>query len=351
MQEVRRWAGPLRFVPPQGRHTSVRWELRLSRVKGGAGLRRSGEAAITGVRHRRGRRPCSSSPPPTIRSPASAVVVSVTTSDGIGAARRPVEAARSRPPGHRLHPAGPGRVHREVLRDRDRAAPARLCRRRLRLARAGPVRPTGRRIPARATCGAFRDYRRDLEAIRTRCSMPYMPEPHFALAHSMGGAIALPSRACGLAAVRAARRHGPMIALCIVKRRGGGRVYGAACCTALGLGGPSCRAAARPRSPRSRFAGNRLTSDPVRYARNADAATARRRRRHRRPDRRLARFGASASCAGSPIRASRSRSASRRSDRRGRRRSGLRDAGDRALRARASRPGTPSSSRAPATRS
>ena len=42
-------------------------------------------------------------------------------------------------------------------------------------------------------CGDFADYRRDLEAIRDQVLEPYMPEPHFALAHSMGGAIALPS--------------------------------------------------------------------------------------------------------------------------------------------------------------
>ena len=40
----------------------------------------------------------------------------------------------------------------------------------------------------------FSDYRRDLEAIRDQVLVPYMPEPHFALAHSMGGAIALERR-------------------------------------------------------------------------------------------------------------------------------------------------------------
>ena len=52
-------------------------------------------------------------------------------------------ARRDAPLGTRLHPAGPGRVHREILRDGGGPARARLCRGELRLARTGRL-PTGR---------------------------------------------------------------------------------------------------------------------------------------------------------------------------------------------------------------
>ena len=38
---------------------------------------------------------------------------------------------------------------------------------------------------------SFDDYRLDLDAIRDKVLIPHCPKPHFALAHSMGGAIAL----------------------------------------------------------------------------------------------------------------------------------------------------------------
>ena len=151
-------------------------------------------------------------PTPDNPIPAAPQVERITTRDGV-----PIRVARWMPAGP--EPRGTvcilqGRaefiekyfeVVQELL-DRE------LRRRHLRLARPGPFRAAGAQSPSRAMCGSFSHYRRDLEAVRDQV-LPDMPEPHFALAHSMGGAIALDAAYEGWLPFRRLVTTTPMIAL------------------------------------------------------------------------------------------------------------------------------------------
>jgi lysophospholipase len=134
---------------------------------------------------------------------------------------------------------------------------------------------SGREVanPRKGHVRRFEDYRLDLEAIRDQVLIPHMPEPYFALAHSMGGAIALQAAADGWLPFRRLVTTTPMIALCIIKP------IRSAAMTArimywLGFGTSFVPGGGETSISRLPFAGNRLTSDPARYARNADAASA-----------------------------------------------------------------------------
>lgn len=114
----------------------------------------------------------------------------------------------------------------------------------------------------------FSNYITDLEAVMEQVVLPDCPPPFFALAHSMGAAVAL--RAChdgsrwferivlsapmiALPAGRLTRVAGPLARLMRMIGRGGAYV-------------PSGDSAV---TGFESFIGNVLTSDPVRYARNA----------------------------------------------------------------------------------
>jgi len=114
----------------------------------------------------------------------------------------------------------------------------------------------------------FSNYITDLEAVMEQVVLPDCPPPIFALAHSMGAAVAI--RACydgsrwferivlsapmiALASGRLLRVAGPLARLMRYIGRGGAYV-------------PTGDAAV---TGSERFIGNVLTSDPVRYARNA----------------------------------------------------------------------------------
>jgi len=125
----------------------------------------------------------------------------------------------------------------------------------------------------RGHVGSFADYARDLEAIRAQVLEPYMPEPHFALAHSTGGAVALLEAAAGRLPFERLVTVAPMIELGLVRwPRFAARATFILRLLGLGQmaipGGGSTSIATKP------FAGNRLTTDPARYARNAAAAIA-----------------------------------------------------------------------------
>jgi lysophospholipase len=120
---------------------------------------------------------------------------------------------------------------------------------------------------------SFSDYRLDLDAVRDKVLIPHMPRPHFALAHSMGAAFALAEAAEGRLPFERLVALAPMVALSMVRQPrlveriafilhlfGFGRSFVP--------GGDETSIATKP------FAGNRLTSDPLRYARNAAAAYA-----------------------------------------------------------------------------
>jgi len=113
----------------------------------------------------------------------------------------------------------------------------------------------------------FSQYVTDLETVMEQVVLPDCPPPIYALAHSMGGAVALKSCHDGsrwfdrvvlsapmiaLAAGRMGRAAGPLARILRYLGRGSGYV-------------PTRRAAAVGPDD---FVGNVLTSDPVRYARN-----------------------------------------------------------------------------------
>jgi len=117
----------------------------------------------------------------------------------------------------------------------------------------------------------FDDYRLDLLAVAEQVMVPSMPEPHFGLAHSMGGAVALTGAAQGWLPFRRLVTVAPMLAIRMVRWPAGVSML-ARTLQRLGLGrcyipfGKPHSLATKP------FAGNRLSTDPVRYARNAAAA-------------------------------------------------------------------------------
>jgi lysophospholipase len=100
-----------------------------------------------------------------------------------------------------------------------------------------------------------------------------MPEPHFALAHSMGAAIALDAAHGGWLPFRRLVAVSPMIALCIIKAVRSAAIL-ARVLHWLGLGKSFVPGGGETSIATKPFAGNRLTSDPARYARNAAAAHA-----------------------------------------------------------------------------
>jgi lysophospholipase len=128
------------------------------------------------------------------------------------------------------------------------------------------------RNPRKGHVRRFDDYRRDLDAVRDHVLIPFMPEPHFALAHSMGGAIALSAAAQGRLPFRRLVTTAPMIGLFVRRADTAARL--AALLNALGFGRSFIPGGGETSISEKPFAGNRLTSDPVRYARNAEAAAA-----------------------------------------------------------------------------
>jgi lysophospholipase len=118
----------------------------------------------------------------------------------------------------------------------------------------------------------FAHYRRDLEAVRDQVLVPLMPRPHFALAHSMGGAIALHAAYEGWLPFHRLVAVAPMVALCMVTSRLAPFI--ARLLSLLGFGRAFVPGGGETSISKKRFKGNRLTSDPIRYARNANAAAA-----------------------------------------------------------------------------
>jgi lysophospholipase len=125
--------------------------------------------------------------------------------------------------------------------------------------------------PRKGHVRRFSDFRHDLEAVRDQVLVPHMPGPHFALAHSMGGAIALDAAREGWLPFRRLVTTTPMIALCIV-RHSRITVGTVRLLRYLGFGKSFVPGGGETSIATLPFKGNRLTGDPVRYARNAHVA-------------------------------------------------------------------------------
>ena len=138
--------------------------------------------------------------------PAIRILVSVTTRDGMTLRAAYWMPETEAPQGTVCILQGRAEFIEKYFEVGGRTARRGLCRRRLRLARAGPVGPAGqnprkghvRRFPITGTTSKR-------SATRSWCRT--CPEPHFALAHSMGGAIALNAAYESLAALPPPRDH------------------------------------------------------------------------------------------------------------------------------------------------
>ena len=120
--------------------------------------------------------------------------------------------------------------------------------------------------PRKGYVRRFSDYDRDLKALVNEVMLPDCPPPFFVLAHSMGGAVALRALHAGRRWFERAVLSAPMIALAGRASTGMAR-NSMRTMRWAGLGGsyiPTGGATAVPAMP---FAGNVLTSDPMRYER------------------------------------------------------------------------------------
>ncbi len=129
------------------------------------------------------------------------------------------------------------------------------------------------RNPRKGHVADFAHFERDLAAVREAILEPLCPKPLFGLAHSMGGAIALVASYEGWLPFRRLVTVAPMVGIGMIRRPRAAMLL-ARTLAALGLGkryvpgGGGTSIATQP------FPGNRLTGDPIRHARNAEAARA-----------------------------------------------------------------------------
>lgn len=114
----------------------------------------------------------------------------------------------------------------------------------------------------------FSEYEADLEAFMRQMVLPNCPPPHFALTHSMGGAVVLRAAHSGRRWFERAVLVAPMIGFPRAWVARPLRILVGALRRA-GLGGNYVPGGNIDGGRTSRFAGNPLTSDPRRYARNA----------------------------------------------------------------------------------
>lgn len=115
--------------------------------------------------------------------------------------------------------------------------------------------------------GRLRHYERDLDCAMAEMQA-HLPAPHFALAHSMGAAIALDAARQDRLPVARLVALAPMLGLSLIERPEAARrlaqlLYWLGFSRAFVPGGGDTAIATKP------FENNRLTSDPRRYARNS----------------------------------------------------------------------------------
>ncbi len=126
------------------------------------------------------------------------------------------------------------------------------------------------RNPKKGHVRRFSDYQRDLAAIISG-PLASMPEPHAVLAHSMGAALCLEAASQGRLPVKRLVALAPMVGLSMVSQPELAARFAAVFDT-LGFGASFIPGGGATSISTKPFDGNRLTSDPVRYARNAALA-------------------------------------------------------------------------------
>lgn len=135
----------------------------------------------------------------------------------------------------------------------------------------GSDRRLGNRLKAHVD--SYGEYDRDLEAFIQQVLLPDCPPPHFALAHSMGGLIALRAARDGRARWGRMVLTAPLVAFGQTRPGQPGACRVAAAMTAMGLGEISAGGQARETIARVPFAVNRLSRDEARYTRSQAVAT------------------------------------------------------------------------------
>lgn len=119
----------------------------------------------------------------------------------------------------------------------------------------------------------FSSYHLDLQAIDAAILQPLMPKPHFALAHSMGGAIALHMAGRGLLPFERVVAIAPMMKVAFLKASGLASFL-ASTLSALGFTKAFVPFGGETSVSTKPFSRNRLSSDPVRYRRISEVASA-----------------------------------------------------------------------------
>lgn len=122
--------------------------------------------------------------------------------------------------------------------------------------------------PRKGHVGDFRQYQQDLEAVVAQAAPDYWPRPLFGLAHSMGGAIVLQALANGFDKFARVALSAPMVDINLPMPPAAARSLARTLALA-GLGRAWIPGGGRQSISTKPFAGNPLTGDEGRYARNA----------------------------------------------------------------------------------
>jgi len=126
--------------------------------------------------------------------------------------------------------------------------------------------------PRRGHVGRLVHYERDL-ALAVAEMQERLPRPHFALAHSMGAALCLDAARRGALPVERLVALAPMLGISMIDKPRFARLL-ASTLYWLGFGKAFVPGGGETAIGTKPFDGNRLTSDPVRYARNSALSAA-----------------------------------------------------------------------------
>ncbi len=126
--------------------------------------------------------------------------------------------------------------------------------------------------PRKGHIDDFMQYRTDLAAVVEKVMRPDCPPLYFALAHSMGAAVLLHAVHDGAAYFERVVALAPMVRIAFVRTQFVARIA-TEILDALGYGASFIPGGGETSISTKPFAGNRLSSDPARYARNANIAT------------------------------------------------------------------------------
>jgi lysophospholipase len=122
------------------------------------------------------------------------------------------------------------------------------------------------RNPAKGHVDSFAEYDRDLDAFVQQVVLPDCPPPHYALAHSMGGLLALRAAHDNRARFTRMVLIGPFVGFGPTRPSPPIACRIAASFTAAGLGELAAHGQARGTTLNTAFEDNSLTGDPARYA-------------------------------------------------------------------------------------